>query len=348
MRFALLGPVRFCSRDGESEPAAEVRGTMPRTILTALLLDANTVVSVDRLVELLWAGDPPASAQASLHNHIARLRRLLGDRAAARLVSMPPGYLFRVEPGELDLEEFTTLCARGAAALRAGEWNDASNLLAEARTLWRGEPAADVPALDRTDARIQQLVENVAEAAVGWAEAELALGRHRELIPELRGLTIRYPLREELYGHLMLALYRSERQAEALEVYQQLRRTLVDELSLEPSTPLRLLHQRILARDSALAAPASGERPRVGGHGARFNLPPDTAAFTGRERELAELYAFEDAARRLGSGAAAVVAIDGMAGIGKTALALHAAHRMAERFPDGRMFLDLRGHSPGL
>ncbi|HET9170381.1 MAG TPA: BTAD domain-containing putative transcriptional regulator, partial [Actinospica sp.] len=143
-----------------------------------------------------------------------------------------------------------------------------------------------------------------------------------------------------------------ERQAEALEVYRRLRRTLVDELSLEPCAALRLLHQRILARDSALTAPAPapapGDRPWAGGHGARFNLPPDTSAFTGRERELAELYEFEDAARRLGSGAAAVVAIDGMAGIGKTALALHAAHRMAERFPDGRMFLDLRGHSPGL
>jgi DNA-binding SARP family transcriptional activator len=358
MQFRLLGPLVVS--DGDTD--IPVRGDKVRALLAALLLDANTAVSVDRLTEALWGERPPASAASSLQNHLMRLRRQLGERAGTRISSSPPGYLIRVDPGELDTRAFDELCASGRQAHREGQWERASHDLAAALALWRGTPLDDVPgAADRHRALIQQLVEARTQAFESRIRADLELGRHGEVIGELRVLTAENPLRESLHEQLMLSLFRSGRQAEALQVYRDLRHTLREDLAVEPSEPLRRLHQQILNADPDLArdtpappapaplAPAAARAAeQSAGRRPPAQLPTDMRAFTGRSAELDELIAAAHEART-GSEAGMVVisAIDGMGGIGKSALAVRAAHRMREHFPDGQLFLDLLGHTPG-
>ena len=357
MRFGLLGPVVVANEDVN----VEVTSTMPRTVLAVLLLNADSVVSIDQLVEVLWGDGAPASATASLHNHVMRLRRLLGDEGGARIRAVAPGYLIHVEPGELDLDVFAARCAAGAQAVRAGQWAKASQDLTAALALWRGDPAADVPSVGGQDSRVQHLVEARLQAFEGRIEADLELGRQREVIGELRTLTAQHPLREVFHRQLMLALYRADRQAEALEVFQGLRRTLVEELGVEPSASVQQLHRRILNADPELDAPApapadltaAAQVPAAEAHsgrgGPRYQLPADTRVFTGRVRELEELIGLASAAPvGTASGMVVISAIDGMAGIGKTTLAVHAAHRIRDRFPDGQLFLDLHGYTTGL
>jgi DNA-binding SARP family transcriptional activator/Tfp pilus assembly protein PilF len=329
----------------------EIRGTLRRTLLAALLLHRGSVVSADRLGELVWAHHPPASVTTSLYNQIMRLRQALGAEAD-RIRAVAPGYLIHVEPDELDLDEFTRLCGRARHAVAHGTWSQASEQYAAALALWRGEMLADVPAL-HGQAAIHRFQEDRLVALQGRIEAELNLGRADELVGELRGLIGYHPLREAFHGQLMLALYRCGRQADALEVYRELRRTTVRELGVDPGLALQELHHRILRSDPGLtparpapepehpphsAAPASARpRPR--------QLPADTRLFTGRRYELERLVELAAAA---GSGADAgmvvISAINGMGGIGKTALAVRAGHRAAERFPDGQLFIDLRGY----
>jgi DNA-binding SARP family transcriptional activator/tetratricopeptide (TPR) repeat protein len=350
MQFGVLGTLAVS--DGDTR--AVVRGDKLRALLAALLLDANTAVSVDRLTEALWGESPPASATSSLQNHLMRLRRQLGDGAGTRISSAPPGYLIRVEPGELDLHAFEGLCASGRQAHRDGLWQRASDDLSAALALWRGAPLDDVPgAADRYRGLVQQLVEARTQALEARIGADLELGRHSEVIGELRVLTTEHPLREALHGQLMLGLFRCGRQAEALEAYRDLRSTLSEELGVEPSEPLRQLHQRILNADPGLLRhpPAARSEPapqRTPGRRVPAQLPTDMRAFTGRSAELDELLAAADEART-GSEAGMVVisAIDGMGGVGKSVLAVRAAHRMRESFPDGQLFLDLLGHTPG-
>jgi DNA-binding SARP family transcriptional activator/tetratricopeptide (TPR) repeat protein len=348
VRFALLGPLRF-GEDGEgADELREIVGAMPRTLLAMLLLNANTVVSVDRLIDALWQGSPPASAQGSLHNHVMRLRRMLGPDGAARLRAVAPGYLIRVEPGELDADAFAERYAAGAALVRAGQWTEAARQLGLALALWRGEPGSDVPGLDAQDARIQQLLEWRMQAVEGRIDAELELGRHAELVGELRTLVANHPLREAFHRQLMLALFRADRQAEALDVYRDLRRTLVSELGVEPSPSVRSLHQRILCREPSLAAPV-GEPPPVPDDVRRARgpaqLPQDIADFTGRDDEVAGLAGAVDSHA---ADVPWVTVIDGMAGVGKTAFATHLAHRLAGSYPDGQLYVNLHGHTPGL
>jgi len=361
MRFGLLGPV-IVERDGAP---VQINSVMSRTVLAALLMNAGTAVSVDQLAEALWSDVRPASAMASLHNHVMRLRRLLGDEGGGRIRAAAPGYLIHVEPGELDLDVFDGLCASGAVALRDRQWARAAQDLTGALVLWRGEPVSDVPGLSGYPG-VQRLREARLQALEGRVEADLELGRHREMVDELLDLAARYPVREAFHGQLMLALYRAGRSAEALEAFQGLRRTLVDDLGVEPSAAIQLLHRRILSADPELAGmggdwvqagasvsgdmpPVQFDSPRQGRGGIRFQLPADTRVFTGRERELDQLVGLA-AEAPLGSDAGMVVisAIDGMAGVGKTALAVHAAHRLRELFPDGQLLLDLHGYTPGL
>ena len=363
MRFALLGPVQVHGEDGP----LEIRGAVRRTLLAALLLHADTVVSADRLSEYLWGANQPASAMSSLYNQVMRLRSTFGD-GAERIRAISPGYLIHVEPGELDLHVFTERCAAGRRALAARQWESAAEEYAAALALWRGQPLADVPNLG-DHPLAHQLDEARLQAVHGRIEADLNLARHKELIGELRMLAEAHPLREAFREQLMLALYRSGRQAEALETYLELRQALVEELGVEPSNALRDLHARMLNSDPALDVPApsaapaaesgqngqntqsgsTGKTGRAARPGAPRQLPPDTRVFTGRDRELGEL--LELAGRAPAGNAAGMVvvsAVDGMAGVGKSALAVHAAHRVSESFPDGQLFVDLRGHTGGL
>jgi DNA-binding SARP family transcriptional activator/tetratricopeptide (TPR) repeat protein len=246
MEFRILGPLEV--RDGER--LLPLGGERQRAVLAQLLLDANRVVSVDRLVAGVWGDAPPASALASLQNHVGRLRKELG----ARLVTQSPGYLLRIAEGELDLDRFLRLVddARGAEASVAAE------RLAEALALWRGPPLADLADLPVAHAatHLEELRSNALEDRI---DADLALGRHAALVSELEQLVMLAPYRERLRGQLILALYRSRRQADALDAYAAARRTFVDELGTEPGRDLQELQRAVLRRDAALEAPVGVE-----------------------------------------------------------------------------------------
>jgi DNA-binding SARP family transcriptional activator len=338
MEVRLLGPVEVHADDGQ----LPVRGPIQRALVAMLALHANRVVASQELLSSVW-GPEATAARRSLQWQVWQLRRLLGTHAD-RLVYRAPGYLLRVKPGELDLERFQDLADQGRQALAAGDAGEAGRLLGAALGLWRGQALEDVQAavLVEQHTRLEQRRLAVAEDRV---QADLDGGRHVELVVELEGLVAAQPLRERLCGLLMVALYRSGRQADALAAFRALRRRLVEQQGLELSPPLQELHQRILAADPALDPPVSTARgvqvtapalvpvPR--------QLPPDVAGFTGRTPELLRLQRLLAAAG--GQGPAVIAAIQGTAGIGKSALAVHAAHRLAGRFPDGQLYVDLHG-----
>src|SRR5436309_71821 len=248
MEFGILGPLEV-RREGDVLPLG---GAEQRALLAILLLNANRVVSSDRLIDALWEDAPPETARKALQVHVSQLRKLLGpDRVVTRM----PGYLLVVEEGELDLQRFERLAPGGEL-----------EQLREALGLFRGPPLADFAYERFAQTEIARLEELRVVALEERLEAELALGLHAQLVPELEALVAQYPLRERSRGQLMLALYRSGRQAEALEAYQQARRTLVDELGIEPSRALQELERAILVQDRSLepvGAPARPSAPAV-------------------------------------------------------------------------------------
>jgi DNA-binding SARP family transcriptional activator len=226
-------------------------GAKPRAMLAALLLHPNEVVSVGRLTDALWGDQPPPSAAANVKTYASQLRKAVdGGLDRSRLLTRPPGYLFRVEPGELDLLAFETLTATGRSALARGDFELAARQLGEALSLWRGEVCADIalgPELDGARSRLDEHRMTVMEDCL---EARLRRGEHRELVPELRGLVAVHPLRERLWEYLMLALSSAGRQADALAAYTACRAAFVRELGLEPGPQLRNLQTAILANDT--------------------------------------------------------------------------------------------------
>ncbi|MEU0386794.1 AfsR/SARP family transcriptional regulator [Streptomyces chartreusis] len=353
LRFGLLGPPVLyydVSGCGRSE-ARDVVGPKSRVLLAALLLDAGRVVSVESLKDALWGGAPPVSAQASLHNHVARLRRLLDD--PERLRTVPSGYVLRVDEGELDVHVFEARVAAARAAHAGQDWERVVRECAAALALWRGAPLAGLPSEVGGYAFARRLREARLLLLEWRYDAELALGGPRldGLVPELAALTAEYPLREVYHRQLMLALHRTGRQAEALAVHRDLRTRLVDQLGIEPGPGVREAHVEVLRGavgsgdpgdgfgdgSSVTASPSSAQPPPA-------QLPPPPAHFTGRA-------AVRDDLRRtlVAPGAPPPTAvISGMPGVGKSALALHVAHGLAERFPDGQLYLDLHGATPGM
>ena len=335
MRFRILGPLEVCGSDGEM---ISLRAPKQRTLLLVLLLHANAAVSVGRLEAALWPARPPRSAAGVIRTYVSGLRAALGLGGAGRLPGLakePGGYRLVLSPGDLDLDVFDDLSAQGRDALARGDAERAARLLADALALWRGEPGGDV-ALDADGAAIlAEVTERRAVAEEAWTEARLLLGGGADLIGRLRTLVTEQPLRERARGQLMLALYRAGRKTEALAEFRALRRMMASELGIEPSAQTRDLHQRILADEPALA-PA--REPWM----VLRQLPGDVRDFTGRDAALAAMTALLP-----GKAAAApvVIAITGMAGAGKTALAVHFAHLAAGGFPDGQLFVDLRGHA---
>jgi len=259
IEFRILGPLEVME-DGRALPIERGR---QRTLLAYLLLRANEVVAQDQLVDALWGESPPASAVTALHGYVSRLRRLIGT---GRLQTRPPGYVLHVAPDELDLERFRKLLAqdRYGAAL----------------ALWRGPALADLAFEDFAQGEIARLEELRVSALEGRFERELADGWHAEIAGELAATVRAHPLRERLTGQLMLALYRSGRQAEALEAYRNARATLVEELGLEPDEELSELQRRILVHDPGLD---------LSGVSRRTELPASLTSFVGRRRELEEV-----------------------------------------------------------
>ena len=247
MDFRILGPLDVRVDD---RPLA-LGGARQRALLGLLLLHANEVVSSDRLVDELW-GD--AEGSKALQVAVSRLRKVIGRDV---LVTRPPGYQLRVEPGQLDLHRFEQLVADGRAALAADNPGAASLTLREALALWRGAPLADLTFESPLQTELARLEELRLAALEDRIDADLALGRHADAIGELEALSALHPLRERLRAQLMLALYRSGRQAEALEAYRDARRALVDELGIEPGRALRDLERRIRACSSRSSGPGS-------------------------------------------------------------------------------------------
>lgn len=249
LEFRILGPTEVRNAGAE----VVIRGAKQRAVLAILLLDAGRVVSTDRLIDLIWGERPPATAVASLQNFVSQLRKTLG---ASVVQTTPPGYRLDITPEQLDLERFR----RTVDGAKAKAPEERADELRRALELWRGPALADLAFESFAEHEASRLEELRLAALEDRIAADLECGRHAELVGELESLVRDHPLRERLQGHLMLALYRSGRQAEALTVYQDTRRRLVDELGIEPGAALQQLHSAILRQDVRLDG--NGQRPR--------------------------------------------------------------------------------------
>ncbi|WP_338496213.1 BTAD domain-containing putative transcriptional regulator [Streptomyces sp. SJL17-4] len=336
MRFTILGPVE-ARAPGPGSPGLAPRH---RAVLAYLLLHSGVAISADRLVDAMWGPLPPDSARAQIQTTIAAIRRMLRASGADHmLATRPAGYVIDPEPGQLDLHEFTDLIAGAPAG--SDDARGAVERIRTALALWRGEPLADVTGHYVPGARTRLNGQRLT-AVERLAELELSLGRHDDLIDELTAHVAANPVRERLCCRLMLALHRAGRQPDALRVARDFRTALAEEQGLDPGHAFSKLEQDILRDAPDLRAPAATPAP-ARPQGINF-LPYDVPDFTGRDGELDGL------TRQWAGNSGGVVtisAIDGMAGVGKTTLAVHAGHRLADRFPDGQLFVDLRAHTAG-
>jgi DNA-binding SARP family transcriptional activator/tetratricopeptide (TPR) repeat protein len=353
--FRVLGPI-MAAVDGQP---VDLGPPKRRLLLALLLLECGRPVPVDRLVDLAWE-EPPPAARRVVFAHVARLRKALAgaERHGVALLSTPPGYTLRAAPEQVDAQLFRQLVAEAAtledAAVRA-------KLLREALALWRGPALEDLAG----GARAQRLARGLEDARLtaleDRIEADLAAGRHAGLVGELSELVDAHPLRERLVGHLMLALYRGGNASAALDAYRRARADLATELGLDPGPELAALHEAILRRDPTLGPATAGsagvaEQPAAAPPliapplaappvTAPAQLPTAPSGFTARTAEIRQLDALLDEAGH--SGHPVITTIAGTAGVGKTSLAVYWAHRVADRFPDGQLYVNLRGFDPG-
>jgi DNA-binding SARP family transcriptional activator len=343
MSFLVLGPLRVDNGVTEITPTAP----KVRQVLALLLLQPGKFIQVSEFIEELWGDNPPNSAMTTLQTYIYKLRKDVMDRwPTAELRTRVSGYLLNVPADSGDLLMFERLAAEGTAALGADNPARAAQLLSDALALWRGSALVDVTVGSVLSAYVTRIEEDRLRALELKIEAELQLGRHLPLISELKALTSRQPLHEKFHEYLMLALHRSGRRHEALEVYHRLRRMLIDELGLEPSASVQRLQLGLLASEPSLnpavATPLlvpDAESPVV-----PAQLPGVVPDFTGRKAVLRRIQRFLFARPESGGGSR-ILSISGMPGVGKTALALTAAHMDAFGFPDGQLYADLGGTS---
>ncbi|CAM3903419.1 AfsR/SARP family transcriptional regulator [Kibdelosporangium persicum] len=377
MEFWVLGPLEV--RD--QGQVVDLGAPRVRLVCGLLLARPGDLVAVEQFVDELWPDQPPPDARALVRGYVSRLRRALrsGPSGADRVVTRKPGYLLQVEDQELDVQRFERLVAEARSARQAGQPRRSAELFRRAHQLWRGSPFADVPHAASIAAVSTWLIEHRLTTREEWFDVALAAGQDAEVVTELTEFVTAHPLRERSASQLMLALYRCGRQAEALEQYQRTRRIMADEIGVEPGAKLQHLHQRILNADPTLAnptdppdvveaddaaatstsAPATTSASLEGEHESRpgrparestevvawRQLPMDIAEFTGRQAELATLHGLADVGEPDLPTAVVISAIEGMAGVGKTRLAVHLAHRLINRgrYDDVQLWTDLRG-----
>ena len=359
MRFRLLGPVEV--RAGEDWRG--IGAPKWRSVLAALLIHPGQIVSADTLIGELWRDEPPARAANLVSIYVLRLRRLMDDPDGHLLVTRAPGYLLRVAGDDTDALLFEAMVRDGRRAFAAGDPEGAARRLTEALGLWYGRPLADVPPTPLVEAEAERLSELRLGADELRITAELALGGHDQAVAELRRLLADHPLREGLWLLLMRALDGAGRHAEALEAYGQARDAISGQLGVDPGAELRQLHADLLAKDTAASRRDHSRRlcclpgdtapetpPRRAGCSPRraapspAQLPADIADFTGRDEQVKRL---SDLLSGIGAsgdpGAVRIAVVAGSGGLGKTSLAVHAAHRVRRRFPDGQLYVDLLG-----
>ncbi|MEU8542150.1 BTAD domain-containing putative transcriptional regulator [Streptomyces sp. NPDC048717] len=314
-------------------------GARQRTVLTMLLLSSGRIVSVDSLTEAVWPAGAPTTARNQIAICIAGLRKVFKEMASL-IVTSHPGYVLNPVGHRIDAIAFEEAVRQARELARSGKNSEACDRYAEALSFWRGR-ALDGVAGPRVEQEAARLEEQRLDVHEEYAGLRLQLGRHRALVPELHSLVQANPLREQARAHLMLAQYRSGRRAEALAIFREGRRLLVDELGIEPGPVLQGLHDLVLSDSPELTQPPADLAPPPAPHIAA-QLPAASASFTGRARELGALDRMLD--ERLGQSPLAMAAISGIGGVGKTALANQWANQIAARFPDGQLFTDLRGY----
>lgn len=360
IEIGLLGSMRV-RRNGE-----DVTPSAPklRQVLALLVLNANSLVSVDQLCEELWEDHPPLSALTTLQTYIYQLRRrllLATGQHGAPFGSRPPhgcpalltrvgGYELRLHKQAVDAYRFDQLSEQGMAQLRGGDGDEAARTLKNALSLWQGGALVDISTGRRLSAWSTQLEERRKSVQEQRFSLELELGRHHAVLDELSEAFRANPTHEAFAGQLMRALHRCGRRPDALNTFRTLRSHLVEELGLEPSAQLQRLHQEVLADRGHLRVPAATAKADTASGGRRLvpgpaQLPADTGDFVGRERELDQLETFLGKDRA--STGMRVVEVHGPPGVGKSAFAVRAAHRLRPRFPDGQLFIDLSAVGEG-
>lgn len=354
VRFGLLGELTLHL---EGEPR-RIPGPKAGVLLASLLLRPGVPLSADRLMAAIWGDHPPRTALASLHNHCARLRSALGAERD-RLHGTRGAYALRIHPGELDTEVFGECLKRAHDARLACDWKTVEEASAAALALWRGRPVPELPSLHGTP-EIAHLVEQHLQAVELRFDACLHTGRHRTIIADIVHYAAAHPLREPFHRQLMTALHQAERTADAVAAYHSLRRTLADELGVDPAPNTQQIFRSLLTGTTPPVEPAtqpatspptstaipSGTAPIAGSeYRTPFQMPRDIPDFTGRTTELANLQ--ECLLTAAADGLPPVVVISGMGGVGKTTLAIRAAHSTRAAFPDGQLYADLRGFGSG-
>lgn len=373
LRVGVLGPVTVW-RDGREVAAGQPRQL---AVLGVLASRANRVVSRGELVDAVWGEHPPASAEGGVYTYVAGLRRVLEPDRAPRarshlLVSAAGGYTLRIGPGSLDATEFEECLSQARGLRAAGDAAEAAGALDAALALWRGQPFTGVPG-PFAEAERRRLTELRTAAVEERANLMLAQGQAAAAIPDLTALTAEHPLRERAHGLLMIALYQCGRTAEALGVFRHVRERLAEDLGIDPGIELTSVHQRLLAMDPALesspaagyegarhegarqeaaeqdaarqeAEPAADAPSGAGGVPSPAQVPPEPAGFAGRVPELRWLEGLLP--EQTGAEGTPIALITGTAGVGKTTLAIRFARQVASSFPDGQLYVNLRGFDP--
>ncbi|WP_411093330.1 BTAD domain-containing putative transcriptional regulator [Streptomyces sp. 049-1] len=341
VQFSVLGPVRL-HRAGVEAGAGQPRQC---AVLASLLLRAGNPVGIGTLVEDVWGDEAPPSAVGSVRTYVYRLRQALGQHQDSSVRLVDGGYLLHIVPDALDLNRFKHTAAMARSARDGGDLESAASLLSEGLEMWNGVPLAGVPG---PFADMQRRV--LGELRITCAEEQLACevdrGHYAEAAAELSALLVEYPLRERVCGLLMTALYGAGRQSEALTIYHTTSHLLRQRLGVSPSPELQQIHERILSGRMQLrrAADHSIRAQQLSSPGTPAQLPAALPGLVGRDRELKQVERLAEAAQR--SSSVAICVIGGLAGVGKTAFATTAAHQLANRFPDGQLFADLRGAGP--